>query len=157
MSRVFAALLCVAGCADRPIAVKLRTSHGPGKVEANAAPVDPDAVPILDDAFGWWGVPYVLTDRAATITIIMVRIDDGPRQSGGEWKAAPCRHVLWVDYDADLLTHELGHTWGLEHLDAQGNVMHHDADMLGHEITEEQDRKADKAITRLRACPRGTP
>lgn len=66
------------------------------------------------------------------------------------WRTG-CRRLAWSIPSEAVVLHELGHLFGLEHVDDAENLMHPSA--LGSELTAKQLRIVDREARALEACP----
>lgn len=112
---------------------------------------------VLDEAFEFWDLSYVLVDYTyGSIEIGLVEVPfnsgkplgffsvDGP-------KDVSCNMNIWVDFDGMILAHELGHAFSLDHVDDKHNVMN-DTWPFGGEITETQWDKVQARAELFRGC-----
>ena len=155
MRTIALAALFLAGCAG-PVPVYLQTfDAAPGPITAPS----PRVREVLDEGFGVWGLEYELVRPearlrsygAVDLTIVDLAHGVDARVGGSAYQPAPCRPRVGVDADGRLLAHELGHVWGLEHVEDPANLMFFRAGDPG-EITDEQYETVDREVSLLLAC-----
>lgn len=131
--------LLVAGCGG-PVPVRLTTWDQFGPV---TEPSD-EARELLDDAFGFWGLSYELSDGRSygRLNIDLVDVGDESVVHGRRWDAGPCEQYVWAARRSVMLAHEMGHVFGLErHSDDPDNIMATPAasDVTDHQLETVQD------------------
>jgi hypothetical protein len=149
------AALALAGCSG-PVPVYLSSSETPG-----SPLTDPPAREreLLDEAFGFWGYEYELVGPGAAVAsygaieVSLVDLDDAP-VDGYHAPPTPCRRAVWSSFDPEVLAHELGHAFGLEHVDDRENLMH-PRRPRGQEVTDAQWDDSGAAVGRFLACVDG--
>lgn len=111
-------MLALAGCGG-PVPVNLVTWDRFGVVTDPS----PEVRELLDDSFGFWGLSYELSDGKAYGRLVVDIVDVGPEAliHGRHYDAGPCEKQVWADRRHPLLTHELGHVFGLTHGDADSD------------------------------------
>lgn len=146
----FCFLLVLTGC-DRTIPVHLTTHEGTAILQ----PSD-ETQELLDGAFGFWGVGIELVDDsrwfgALRLEIVELDLPEDEDIVLGKASRRGCLAHVVSHHDINVLRHELGHVWlGPEHVADSDNLM---AERTGgEELTQEQEREADKGINRFLAC-----
>lgn len=155
MTRLALIALVLAACGG-PMPVYLHTSedlHGPVLEPSDRA------LDVLDEAFGLWGLEYVLVDdRYGAIDLELVDVGRGVYIQGRYRHRSWCEPEVRAAYDPITLAHEIGHV-GFRRVGYEGDEAHHpDPDNVMHvvstgdEITATQWDEAHAGFARLRGC-----
>lgn len=130
----------------------------------------------IDEATGIIGHTWEPTDSARVVTHVLFDDPDPNALLGGVAFGNKCTKGVLVVRDALSLAHELGHTYGLDHVcdmpncadttacfglrectDAdEGNLMHPYRFFVGPELTSEQQETIDASVERQRRCRKRT-
>lgn len=63
-----------------------------------------------------------------------------------------CKRRIWALHNANVVAHELGHVFGLGHVDDQWNLMHKHF-TFGEELSQKQLDKIERRLEVFDACP----
>lgn len=144
--------LVLAACTE-PIAIGARVTDEDGKRLGLLA--------VVRDACSLWGLECFDASRLRSPAM---DLEIRPRRFSGEcdhvegesddpWRW--CAKEAWAESDVIVVAHEIGHLFGLEHVDDGENVMHVD-DNDGREFVEgvQLDTVQDNAYRFAWLCPR---
>jgi hypothetical protein len=134
-------------CAE-PVHVHLTTGRGEGLLDA-----DERETATLDDGFGFWGREWKLVELGqlrGDQGVVQVRMFGWVLGGGLHLPEGDCFAKVWTTFDGNALAHELGHIWGLEHVDDLDNLMVEER--AGDDLTEAQWETAEKRMRRFGRC-----
>jgi hypothetical protein len=139
------ALVLLCACALEPVAiVPFDTREEPGFSDVEVACV-------------MWGLDcYISDDRIGAVALVLTDryahdVDgDGETSAGiGPDLGHGCKRLAWASGSPRVMAHELGHEFGLRHVDDPTNVMH---DPPGSEVEDWQVKRVQRNAQRLSGC-----
>src|SRR5688500_710153 len=154
MRRILAALaLLVAACAEGvPV---LAYDETPDATERDAMSALPSWMLEGCALVGLDCYASSMAEGSRGALVLLVTPPTGGTHTGRELVDSACRKSAWVVEGESLtVAHEIGHLFGLAHVETHGNVMHRSSMYAGEELTDDQaddlERRAERFAT---FCP----
>lgn len=131
------------------LGVALGTLTGCGEPTTVRVYAERDATLVLEEAGALLGLQLARGDGP----IILELVDPAPGEPSGRLLARrSCLRVLRASYQPIVVAHELGHAFGLDHVDEPTNIMAPYTDANSIDLQDGQREKLLDAARRLSRC-----
>lgn len=156
MNRLLLLTALLAGCDAETDALPIRVVTADAWPRHVDEPPADDVAALLDESVGYWVSDYEITHDSTRAVMTILLVDAVPESplDGRTWRHDDCHWMVWSANNPWILTHELGHAFGLQHVEkgVEGNIMANSLGTIGDDLTYLQEETATRRIDHLRDC-----